>query len=229
MKMQRRTSAVLAALALSAAAVASAPAASAAPGDRELVNGWYTDFLGREADPGSQYWVDRLAVQAPADVLWSITHSEEYDATTIDLYYRALLNREPDRGARYWIDGINAQRFPSEWALQNILASPEYQSGKSRTTVINGWYDTLLGRAPSPGEVSYWSGRLASVGALTAVREVYYTGEAVTGRINDTYDSLLDRAPSPGEVAYWYPKQVENSVNVRVLIAATPEYRSLNS
>ncbi|MBF5082168.1 DUF4214 domain-containing protein [Quadrisphaera sp. INWT6] len=232
MKMHRRTStllATLAALALSTAALASAPAASAAPGDRELVNRWYANFLGRLADPGSQYWVDRLTTQAPADVLWAITHSEEYDATTIDLYYRSQLNREPDRGARYWVDGINAQRFPAEWALQNILASAEYQAGRSSTTVINGYYETLLGRAPSAGEVSYWAGRLRTAGSLGTVREIYYSSEAVTRRITDTYDQLLDRAPSSGEVSYWYPKQVENSVNVDVLIASTPEYRTLSS
>jgi len=229
MKMRRRTSALLAALAVSAGVLVGAPAASAAPGDRELVDRWYANFLGRLADPGSQYWIDRLTIQAPADVLWAITHSEEYNASSIGLYYRALLNREPDRGARYWVDGTNAQRFPLEWALQNILASAEYRAGKNSTTVINGYYDTLLGRAPSPGEVSYWSTRLSAAGSLATVREIYYSSEAVSKRVVDTYDQLLDRAPSAGEVSYWYPKQVENSINVDVLIASTPEYRSLSS
>lgn len=216
--------------AIAASALVAAPAASAAPGDnRAVVNAWYEDFLRRDAevDPGSQYWVNSLdSGDNPGDVLWRITHSEEFNAYRVDLNYRMLLQRSPDPGARYWVDGVNAQRFPLEWARQNILASQEYLSGKNSSSVVNSWYGWLLGRSASAGEVSYWSGRINAVGPLGAVREIYYTNEAVTRSIAISHSYLLDRSPKAEEVSYWYPKEVENSVNVEVLIAAGSEYRS---
>lgn len=225
--------AAAAAVTLGTGALVAAPSATAYSygyNSRAVVNAWYEDFLGRDAeqDLASQYWVDQLnALFPPSDQLWKITHSEEFDAGIVDEYYRVLLGRAPDPGARYWINGITAQRFPKEWALQNILASPEYRAGKDNAALVFGWYTALLSRTPSAGEIAYWSERVNLAGPLDAVRELYYANEAVALRITTSYNLLLDRNPEAREVSYWYPKEVENSVNVQVLIGATEEYRYL--
>ena len=240
----RRIGALLTTCALGALALIGAPAASAAPGDdAAVVNSWYTDFLGRPAygDPGAQYWADRLEVQAPGDVAWAITHSREYNAQRLDDLYYYTLGRDiaSDPGAQYWVRGVDEQRFPLEWVQQNVYASPEYARGKTREQLVRSWYAgvftsdiTTFGedslRPPSRGEIGYWSGRIAAVGALAAYRELYYAPEVVAHRVAVHYGTLLGRAPSAGEVAYWAPKEVESDINVQVLIAATPEYRALS-
>lgn len=217
-----------------------APTAFSSENSAALVDSWYQDFLGRGAygDPGAMYWVDRLKNQAPADVLWSITHSREYNTQIIRYYYKNYLVRDLDRGANYWIDGVTAQRFPLEWVEQNILSSPEFLRGYGGNSngLIYAWYYGVLGNEGIPNEdpeitsgaINYWKNRVRAVGALGALREMYYTSEGVSGRINGNYYFTLDRFPSDGEIAYWYPKEVESDINVAVLLASTPEYaRSL--
>ncbi|MGQ7297618.1 DUF4214 domain-containing protein [Quadrisphaera sp. KR29] len=221
----------MAAAALVAGTTAAAPAV-AAPTDRTQVNAWYRDFLERDAtaDPGSQYWVDTIGRSNPADALWAITHSREYTEKQITSYYNDYLNRAPDPGASYWIDGAIAGRFPVEWAQQNILASQEFantwSSSYGREFVARAWYLYVLSRTPNDGEVAYWAGRIDRVGRLAALRELWYSGEAVRYRVNQHYKDLLRRdADIPG-LNYWYGKEVESDINVQVLLAATPEYRT---
>lgn len=229
--LRRIIATVAAAAALAGSALVAAPAASAdTVQDQALVRAWYADFLRRDIDPNSKVWVDALGAGAqPGDLLWQITHSEEYNADHVEFYYPSLLGRRVDAGWRYWVDGANAQRFPLEWVVQSLLTSPEYLSGKDATAVVTGWYAAVLERAPRPREVSYWSGRVSTVGALGALRELYYTNEGVSLRITATYAELLDREPSAGEINYWFPKEVESDINVAVLIAATPEYLEYNT
>lgn len=206
--------------------------AHAAPTDRTVVDAWYSDFLGREAgaDPGSQYWVDQFALQAPADLLWQITHSREYHDKQIAGYYNDFLLRAPDAGAAYWVDGATAGRFPVEWAAQNILASQEFVDrrtfGLGNDYAPRFWYLYVLGRSAGTGEEAYWADRIRRVGRLAALRELWYSDEAVTRRIDEHYQDLLYRPdPTLGEIAYWRSKEMESDINVQVLMAATPEYR----
>lgn len=205
-----------------------APAAQAAPTNRTVVNAWYDDFLGRDADadPGSTYWVSQLDRQAPGDVLWTITHSREYVEREVAAYYNDLLGRAPDRGASYWVEGVLAGRFPLEWVRQNILASQEYYDDwYIKAFVVDDWYGDILGRfGASDGEAAYWLDRASRVGRLQAVREIYYSDEAVRYRINQHYRLMYRDADIAG-INYWYGKEVESDINVQVLIAASPEYR----
>ena len=237
MPVPKRLGALLAAATLAATATIT-PTASAATGDdAAVVNAWYTDFLGRSAelDPSSQYWEDRLAVQTPSDVVWALTHTAEFNNLGVENLYRRMLNRFPDPGARYWSDGVNSGRFPLEWVRQNIAASPEYvnKPADAGVTLVQRWYDEVFGidsdRQARPGEIAYWNGRIAAVGYLDAFRELYYAYELVTLRVAENYRNLLGRFPDGRELNYWRPKEVESDINVAVLIAATPEYRSLAS
>lgn len=229
MTTSRRLAAVTLAAALSACALVAAPPASAGQGDdRAVVGGWYTSFLNRDslADPSSQYWVDRLGVQAPGDVLWALAHTPERNEGQINSAYGYYLGRAVDADVTYWYDGVDSGRFPVEWVDQNVLASVQY-ARRHPTALVAAWYDVVLGRVPSPVEVDYWDARVAVVGRMGALRELWYTPEAVTHRIIFRYTSLLGRSPEPGEIAYWSPREVESEINVAVLIGATPEYRSL--
>ena len=232
-RLRRTAAAIITAVLLTLPAVAGAPAAGAATfdqgSDRAVVQGWYRNFLGRDADAGAQGWVDRLGYQAPGDVVWALAHTNEFNSNEVASYYNDYLGRAPDAGANYWVSGVNAGRFPVEWVQQNLLASPEYfrryaYSGSS--SAVDYWYLDVLGRLTQPGENAYWAQRIDRVGRLGALRELWYSDEAVRGRINDHYSNLLSRDADFSGLDYWYSKEVESDINVAVLIAATTEYRS---
>lgn len=228
MKISHRIAA--AALVGASALAVLAPAAQAAPESEDITTQWYVDFLERDpatlaGDRGRAYWVTQIdAGLRPSDALWAITHSNEYHVNEVTDLYQGLLARTPDAGASYWVNGLNAGSFPLEWVAQNILASPEYAQLNEEGGLVNAWYADILDRTAGAGEVAYWEGRLAAVGPLTTVREIYYASEAVEERIETHYENLLGRPADGGGLTYWYPREVESDINVQVLIASTPEY-----
>jgi len=223
--------------------VADAPAAppataatTAAATNDQLVQSWYVDFLAREdpsADPARALWVDRLdRGDKRGDVLWSITESREYAELSVEATYALLLGRDLDPGAEYWVSGVDERGMAVEWVQQQVLVSDEFfrvQSSGSTKVLVSNWYKSVLGRTATAGELSYWTGRVAAVGRLAALREIWYTPEAVQLRVVINYEYLLLREPSAGELRYWAPKEVESDRNVAVLIASTPEYAELVS
>jgi len=207
---------------------------TAAATNDALVQSWYQDFLGRldpSADPGRQYWVNRLdRGERPSDVLWSLTETREYAQVNVQALYETLLERAVDPGAEYWISGVDQRGMALEWVAQNIYASDEFYrdvAGSNPRELVTIWYLSLTGREPFPGEVNYWVDRLQSINRLQVLREFWYAPESVESRVIGNYVVLLGRQPSPGEVRYWSPLERESDRNVGVLIASTPEYASL--
>lgn len=250
--LDRRTFGALTLAGAAAAVLGAVPSASAAPAvpvpagavdplelvsNDALVRAWYRDFLGRTpaqalSDTSRRYWVAALdAGAAPSDVLWAITHGREHVEQQVTSSYLDLLGRAPDAGAGAWVDGVLAGRFPLEWVEQNVLASDELarlRAGGAGGTefLVDAWYARVLGRVRVSGaEEAYWGARIAAVGRLGALRELYYAPEAVAHRVRGHHSALLRRAASAAEVAYWSPKEVESDVNVAVLLASSPEYR----
>ena len=197
-----------------------------------LVASWYRVFLGRSAsaDPGSDYWVGQLDNGvAPDRVLAFVLTSPEYAKIATTSIYRAYLDRPLDPGASYWLDGVAAGSFPLEWVEQNVASSPAYlqKTGANRgqgDVAVEGWYSVILQRSPSLGERRYWTGRIRDVGALGAVRELWYTPEAVNHRVQQHYAGLLGRQASGGELAYWNDLEVRSDISVIEAIGASPEF-----
>lgn len=92
------------------------------PGEaRRIVAGWYERFLGREPDPPSQVWVDKLMrgwrdgiPHAAAHVLAEILSTPEYynraggtQETYINhLYFQLTGSRPSPRVLRYWVNFV---------------------------------------------------------------------------------------------------------------------------
>jgi hypothetical protein len=82
----------------------------------QVLNTWYTHYLGRNVDQaGMNFWAPRLASQNPQDVLAGILASDEYlnrnggtpDGLVLGLY-RDVLGRTPDslqeHDVAYWVN-----------------------------------------------------------------------------------------------------------------------------
>ena len=109
-----------------------------------------------------------------------------------------------------------------------LAASPAFAAGpaastatlapKSATTLITGYYQSILGRAPDPGGLAYWEAQAALVQSLGADVNETWRSLAITffnspeyrafnrnndGYITDLYRTFFTREPDPGGLAYW--------------------------
>ncbi|MGX5654762.1 DUF4214 domain-containing protein [Geodermatophilus nigrescens] len=210
--------------------------AQAAVNNDTIVQSWYRNFLGRSADSaradaGHWYWVSLLDRGYSRQwVLGGILRSHEYANREVSSYYNDLLGRAPDPGAGYWIDQTAFHGMAWEWVEQNILASPEYFNrfnySRSAGVFIGNLYYDVLGRSASDGEMSYWAGRYAQVGALNTVREIWYSDEGVRYRLNENYLDILFRGADFAAVSYWSPLERQSDIAVQVELASSAEYLS---
>jgi len=198
------------------------------PTDSTLAAAWYRDFLGRSADAGTGYWVQRLSSASREQVLAELLRTPEESRTQVGGYYARYLGRTPDAGAGYWTSGVEAGRFPLEWVEQNVLASDEYvagHGGAGASSLVVSWYAAILGRSDATeGDVRYWQQRLRNGGALEAVRGIWYSSEAVSRRVSAHYRQLLGRSASRSEVQLWAPQEVASDIATQTGIASSAEY-----
>ncbi|HEV3117479.1 MAG TPA: DUF4214 domain-containing protein, partial [Gemmataceae bacterium] len=101
-----------------------------------------------------------------------------------------------------------SRRLPKKWLglrleqledrilmAQNALAAP----------LVDGLYQTVLGRTPKNGEDAGWIAALQN-GALTpgqVARDFVASPEYRAGLVSRTYETLLGRAPEAGAVDNW--------------------------
>jgi Domain of unknown function (DUF4214) len=64
-------------------------------------------------------------------------------------------------------------------------------------------YHMLLNRAPTVGDIAYWSAQDQSNGPQSVLSTIAATPEHQTVEVNNLYDTILGRQANPGEVNYW--------------------------
>jgi hypothetical protein len=139
----------------------------------DLVDSYYSGFLGRPADPGGlSSWVGQLQSGATDEsVQAAILGSSEYYADSgatsagfVSALYSDLLGRAPDAaGLSYWEAQLGAGASRSAVAGA-ILGSSEYLGD-----FVEAQYVNLLNRAADPGGLSSWVSHLASGGTYEDV------------------------------------------------------------
>ncbi len=104
-----------------------------------------------------------------------------------------------------WSQGFSAGTTVA--AFNKVLANDA--AGKANTPgLVSYLYDGYLGRAPSPSEISYWSGALQS-GAVSLASFNTALANDGSGQANSylsikgLYDVYLGRDPGAAEVAFW--------------------------
>jgi hypothetical protein len=131
----------------------------------QVVSGYYQTYLHRGIDPGGlNYWVSVMQRGvSPQQVMSAIIGSDEYYQTnggTSDSYVRALyrdvLHRttppsQPE--VDYWIAVMAASNRGASQARADVVLGFA-NSDEFRASLINGWYQSYLGRAASAAEVN---------------------------------------------------------------------------
>ncbi|HET6879254.1 MAG TPA: DUF4214 domain-containing protein, partial [Pirellulales bacterium] len=141
------------------------------PGDNTVatfVHNLYRETLGREPDQSGQaYWIglytqaasSGTAAAAQDKVVAGFLDSREYRQVLVTGAYYDLLHRAPEAsGLAYWSDQL-AAGMDVKGLFAQIAGSSEYfaAQGGSATGFVDALYRDLLGRAPEPQGLSYWT------------------------------------------------------------------------
>lgn len=130
-----------------------------------IVRRAYLDVLGREPDPGSRVWVNKILYDnwTEEDVIRELRNSAEYRQRTpkarpeaeriVRRAYLDVLGREPDPGSRPWVDKVLYENWTEQDVARELRKSDEYrQRGRSREAeqIVRQAYLEVLGREPDP-------------------------------------------------------------------------------
>ncbi|PZW49086.1 Calx-beta domain-containing protein [Humitalea rosea] len=197
----------------------------------------YQAGLGRGPDQGGlNFWIGHL--QHGTGNLGSLAQgflgSDEFaarfgtglsNAAFVDTLYHNVLGRGPDVGGQTYWEGVLGAGVPRADVLVSFSESPENKQLTAPSVAAGIWdlnenaavvariYDTVFGRLPDVGGLSFWRDAL-DAGAISQ-REVAasFVGspefQAKYGALGNQdfaaalYVNTLDRAPDAGGLAYW--------------------------
>lgn len=130
------------------------------------VDGYYTSYLGREADRGAAYWKDGV-VAGRFPLEWAVQNvigSQEFATRElsgsgeapdlVQAWYATILGRQGGPGEiAYWAGRLDAGRSELQ-VVREIWYTSEAVTGR-----IDDHYLTFLGRPGDAGGIGYWFGR----------------------------------------------------------------------
>ena len=170
-----------------------------------FVTGLYLDLLDRSPDPGGlAYWSNLIQSGAATrqQIATAILDSPEAATTQVAEWYQSDLGRTAsiaalklDSGVNYWATLLEAGQT-NETVESYLLASPEYLKGHggTPTSEVDGWYETVLGRAADSAGAAAWINALQQgVAPLTVIEALDTTAEARATKVARWYTSYLGR------------------------------------
>jgi uncharacterized protein with LGFP repeats len=209
---------------------------------RENARQQYRDVLGREAtNTEAAWWASRMQRDgdSPTPLTTNLIQAPEADSRTWSvprLYFAYFLRRPDHSGLRYWWNRLHSGTASLGAISGAFAASSEFTNrygSLNDREFVRRVYQNVLGRAPDPSGLDYWSGQLE--------RGVKNRGQVMTGFSEsneyrtETWpevaavvvpETLLGRAPSAGEYQTWtYRFAADGTVSTRVSqILASSEY-----
>jgi SpoIID/LytB domain protein len=199
-----------------------------------VVTALYADLLGRGPDPtGLATWTAALLQGTDqAQLVGTLTRSDEYISKRVRQAYVEVLGREPDpAGAASWLQGIRAGGGATVDDVQRTFYdSAEYFaiSGGNDVGYVLRLYTTVLGRQASDQDLAVWVPRMQDprLGRSAVVDGIWFSMEAAQRRAGAYYRVFLQREPDGPGVQNWGTVLLQRGEGaVRIGIAGSQEYR----
>lgn len=213
MTQPRRTTRLVAAVALCAAllagTVAASPSAGAAtPENISYIRSLYSDLLDRTNttgdDAGVEFWADRLETQDRFLTVNQIQKgSSEYYGQIVDINYAIFLNRTPDPGGRaFYVDNWQHRRFTLQRVVVALGGSSEYyrRHGSTDEGFVNAIYFDVLGRMPDANGQQFALDYVRDRGRAQYVNLIAGSSEHRRAIVNYNFGNFLGRAPTSEEL-----------------------------
>jgi RNase P/RNase MRP subunit POP5 len=158
-----------------------------------IVRRAYLEVLGREPDPKSRPWVDKILYEnwTEQDLVRELRESDEYRhggritraeaERIVRRAYLDVLGREPDPGSRGWVEKVLNDHWTAEDVVRALRDSDEYRHRGRMTRaeaerIVRQAYRDVLGREPDPG----------SRGWVDKVVNDHWTAEDVVRALRDS-------------------------------------------
>ncbi len=113
------------------------------------------------------------------------------------------------------------------------ISTNPINSSDPSTAYIDGVYQSLLGRAPTTTDVSYWTGQLAQGTSRQALAtSIWDSPEHRTLELDQFYQTFLNRAPDSAGQAYWlnaFTQPWGTEKNVIATFVTSPEFDNLHT
>jgi hypothetical protein len=140
------------------------------------------------------------------DTANAISHSAEYYTDFVTGVYRQYLKRDPDApGLSGWV-GLLQRGMTDEELEAGFIGSPEYirNHGGIGEAWVRGLYQDLLGRTPSPQEVTAWMNLLAGGASSYFIAHGFAaSAEREALRVAGDYLHYLGRPSAAAETNAW--------------------------
>jgi uncharacterized protein YkwD len=194
---------------------ASAPANSTSSNTTWLTQ-TYQSLLGRS--PGANdlsYWLTQMqGGMSQAAVVAAIQSSPEFqnldNSRWLAQVYPSIIGRAAGANdLNYWL-GVLGQGTTRQQVVTEMMNSVEYRRFDGAQW-LPGIYQTLLGRAPRAGDMSYWLNVLGSgatheqviAGILMSPEFGSHTNGQPAGWVDQVYQDLLGRHAGAADLTYW--------------------------
>jgi hypothetical protein len=171
------------------------------------VSSLYVNLLHRQPDSaGLAFYVGEInsgtSNLAVAQQIWG---SPEHRGVQVDSYYKTFLHRAADASGRaYWVNQLVSGILNEQGVEIGFLYSPEFVAGHSTPAAyVSGLYLTILNRAPTTTEQSFWQSALQLYGAPAVAAGILTSGESYTDIINNYYQQYLNRRADPAGLDHW--------------------------
>jgi hypothetical protein len=205
-----RHSVVIGLAVLVGAVIAPAVPAGAGPTeDTAFVRAVHVDLLGREpTDEELTPYVDALGSGAAtrAQVVRYVAFGLENLTQEVTELYAEALDRAPDAtGLAHWVNTMGYTSYPLSRATAEVYGSTEYVNRHAAAPEpwVEGVFADLIGRAPDPAGLTYWTGVAATKGPTFAALRLYESAEHRRTRVTEVFQEMLGRAPEPPALAFW--------------------------
>ena len=168
-----------------------------------------------------------------AAVAAAFTHSSEALTNFVAQAYTVYLRRPAEQnGLSFWT-GQLASGLTDEGLEADFIGSPEYiqAHGGSGAGWVTGMYEDLLGRAPDPNGLAFWTGQVqAGISPVSIALGFAASPEREGNILGADFEIYLGRAIDPGSKNFYlqqFADGVRNEDIVAALVGSAEYYNNL--
>lgn len=199
----------------------STPVAGIGPSADRWIGQMFLDLLGRPVDTGNLViYSGILSGGSRTATAAAILASTEYRQRLINGFYSTFLRRAPSASElSFWLPAFVAGLTDEQIEAQ-FVASPEYfaLAGSTNAGWINRIFNDVLGRSPSPTDVSNFSAILATNSRMSVGLAILNSSEAINGRVQQYFTRFLRRSPTPADAASFAAALLGGSTDEQIIV-----------
>ena len=177
-------------------------------GGASLVSAFFQDLLGRvPSSTELTLYTNQLELGTTAnEIATELLGTAEYRADLVSGFIQRFLGRPASSSDISFFSGELGSGATDEDVIAQILGSAEYFShvGGTNTAFVDGAYQSLLDRSPSPSELSFWLTQLGlSTTATDVANQLLASAEYRADLVSGFIQRFLGRPASSSDISFF--------------------------